>query len=85
MVEKEDVAESVVFRFEKGEEDGIGAGDGEDVVEDVGAAEKGDPGPTDEETALKVGGSGRGDEEPGWLGFMCKGRSYCSSWGEVRG
>ena len=83
VVEKEDVAEGVIFRFEEGEEDGIGAGDGEDVVEDVGAAEYGDPGPADEETTLKVGGSGRGDEEPGWPGFMCMGRSHGSSWGEV--
>lgn len=73
VVEKEDIAESVVFRFEEGEEDGIGARDGEDVLEDVGVAEEGDPGPADEESALEVGGGGGGDEEPAGLGWVCEG------------
>ena len=85
VVEKEDIAESVVFGFEKGEKDGISARDGKDVLENAGVAKEGDPGPADEETALEVGGSRRGNEEPAWRGFMCEGRSQGSGRGESRG
>lgn len=68
MVQEENIAKGVVLFFDNGEEDGVGAGDSEYVVEDTGALKEGDPGPADEKPPLEVGGGGGGDEEPGRLG-----------------
>ena len=73
-VQEENIAKGVVLLLDEGEEDGVGAGDSEDVVEDIGAVEERDPSPADEEPPLEVGRGGGGNEEPGRLGCMLRRR-----------
>ena len=70
VVQEENISEGVVLFFDNREEDGIGAGNSENVVEDTEALKEGDPGPADDESPLEVGGGGGGNEEPGRLGCI---------------
>ena len=68
VVQEENIAKGFVLLLDKGEEDRVGAGDSEYVIEDTGPLKDGDPAPADKEPPLEVVGGGRGNEEPGRLG-----------------
>ena len=75
VVQEENIAKGVVLLLDEGEEHRVGAGDSENMVEDIRAVEEGDPGPADEEPPLEVGGGGGGNEEPGRLGCVLRRRT----------